>query len=85
MCKQLHARRERVARILDEQIGIAKRLSNANSIHTIEVKHAWEIVEELSQKLDKLTTRLDNCLCEEQAYYAKQDIDVRLSQREYEY
>lgn len=84
VCHQLHMRHQRLVRILDEQIVIAERLSQEPSAKTSEAKYAWDAVEELSQKLDKISKRLDNCLCEEQDYYARQDRDIILSEREHD-
>lgn len=84
ICHSLHVRKQRLARVLDSQLVIARKLSNESVTYTPEVKHAWEIVEELSQKLDKVSKRLEDCICDERDYFARQETDTRLSEREYE-
>lgn len=83
-CRHVHVRREKLVRILDDQIKTAERLSQDQRYYNTEAKHAWDIVEELSQKLDKLTSQLEDCVCEEQQYFARDELDTRLSSREYD-
>lgn len=83
-CSVLSKRRENIARVLDDQIKVAKRLSRDKSQFSMESRFAWEIVEELSQKLDKVSRQLETCVCEDREYYAKFDIDEALSVREYD-
>jgi hypothetical protein len=73
-------------KILDQQIAIAERLTHDTSVreYSREAKHAWDIVEELSNTLDKVTLRLEHCLCEEREYYAREKTDAELREREYD-
>lgn len=84
VCRNLHLRREKLMIILNDQIKVANKLTHDPKMYSVEAKYAWDIVEELSQKLDKLTTRLEDCLCDENAYYMRDHRDVTLSQRDYE-
>ena len=83
-CRHIHVRREKLVRILADQIKTAERLSKDAKLYSVEVKYAWDIVEELSQKLDKLTAQLEECVCDEQQYFARDELDTRLSGREYD-
>lgn len=83
-CRHIHVRREKLVRILDDQIKTAERLCKDQKYNSVEAKYAWDIVEELSQKLNKLTSQLDECVCEEQQYFARDELDSRLSKREYD-
>jgi hypothetical protein len=85
VCRPLAQRREKLIKILDEQEKIAKKLSKqSDPTFSKEARHAWEIVEELSQKLNKMTVQLDECLVEERIYWDKLNTDEDLSQREYD-
>lgn len=85
VCKQLHMRRQKLVVILDQQIKIADKLSKDTRNYSTEARYAWDIVEELSQKLDKITTRLEECLCEEEAYHLRSEMDLTLSERIYDF
>ena len=86
VCRQLHVRRERLVRILEDQIRVAKKLSDDTSkSYSVQAKYAWDIVEELSQKLEDMTVRLEDCLCEEKNYYERMNKDDQLSVREYDF
>jgi hypothetical protein len=80
----LSQKRDKISRILNEQIKIAKKLSREESQYSMEARFAWEIVEELSQKLNKVSAQLETCVCEERDYFAKYDLQERLSDREYD-
>lgn len=85
VCSTLSQRRDKIARILDQQITIAKKLSRENDRQfSLEARFAWEIVEELSAKLNKVNRQLDDCVCDNREYYAKMDLDQRLSDRMYD-
>lgn len=80
----MQTQRTRIANILDSQIRIARRLSRDKREFSFESRIAWEIVEELSQKLDKVDRRIKEVMEEERTYYAKMNMDMLLSEREYD-
>jgi len=83
VCRQIQQRRDKLIGILAQQQQIAKELTRSGHT-TIEARCAWEIVEELSQKLDKLTKRLDECIIDEKMYYERMVQDDDLSRRVYD-
>lgn len=85
VCASLSQRHEKISRILNQQIKIAKKLSRESDRQfSLEARFAWEIVEELSAKLNKVSRQLQDCACEEREYYAKMDVNERLSDRMYD-
>lgn len=83
-CSMISQRRDKIAKILNDQIKIAKRLSRDHPQFGMESRFAWEIVDELSHKLNKVMHDLEVCISEDREYYAKMDLSERLSIREYD-
>lgn len=81
--KNLTRKRDTVVRLLDSQVRVAKRLSR-NSTYSFESRIAWEIVEELAQKLSKMEFQLQELQTEEAEYYSRMVHDDNLMERVYD-
>jgi hypothetical protein len=83
-CRHIQIRKELLLNILDQQVAIAKQLSSIDGDYTVEATHAWDVVEELSQKLHNINVQLSECIDEEDRYFDKMDREDRISRREYD-
>jgi hypothetical protein len=63
---------------------IANKLTVHRSKYNRESVIAWDIVEELSAELKNINTRLDMCLCEEEAFLMNEEHENDLATREYD-
>lgn len=82
--RTMQHRRAKIANILDSQIRVAHRLSRDQRDFTYEARVAWDIVEELSQKLATVEHNLMEAELEERDYYGKMSRDQLLSERIYD-
>jgi D-hexose-6-phosphate mutarotase len=81
---QMQKKREKVASILESQIHVAKRLTKNLNEYSFESRIAWEIVEELSQKLEKIDEDIATAESDYHTYFEKMHRDELLSTREYD-
>lgn len=82
--RTMQQRRAKIVNILDSQLRVARKLSRDQRDFTFESRIAWEIVEELSQKLATVERNLKEAELEERDYYAKMSRDQLLSERIYD-
>jgi hypothetical protein len=80
----MQKQRTKIANILDSQIRVAKRLTRDKRDFSFESRIAWEIVEELSKKLHRVDHNIEEAIKEDRDYYAKMNMDMLLSEREYD-
>jgi hypothetical protein len=69
--------------ILKDQIAVAEKLSTIEGSYSSDASHAWDVVEELSRKLNKIETLIHEYDLEG-VKRNKLDYDIELANRHYE-
>lgn len=80
----LHDRRHALKTILQEQINIAEMLSRTEGIDSKATRWAWDVVEEVSKKLNRVEDTIYHSYIDEHDRARKSIYDEELSRREYD-
>jgi hypothetical protein len=82
--RQLLRRREALKTVLNKQIHVANGLSKLEGLHSREAQWAWDVVEEVTQKLNRVEDQLTHDVDWEWDPSRISAYDIELSLREYE-
>lgn len=80
----LNDRRQALKTILQEQISVAEMLSRTEGIDSKATRWAWDVVEEVSKKLNRVEDTIYHSYVEEQEHARRSVYDEELSRREYD-
>jgi hypothetical protein len=77
-------RREMLQQLVEKQIGIAQKLAQTEGAYSRDTMWAWDVVEELSRKLNMVDLSLINMRMEPLRFRDKSMYDRELAQRVYD-
>lgn len=80
----LNDRRQALKNILQEQINVAEMLSRTEGIDSKATRWAWDVVEEVSKKLNRVEDTIYHSYIEDYDRTRKSIYDEELSRREYD-